>query len=511
MALRRLAILVLWPALAPSAIAPADAARQWRESHERAILDELVELLRLPNLPQDPASLRRNAEAVARLLERRGVATRLLETSGAPPVVYGELASAGARQTITFYAHYDGAPVEAARWYTGNPFRPVLMSTSLEAGGQPIPLPNPGWPSDPEWRLYARSAADDKAAIIALAVALEALRVRQLPLSSNVKFFVSGEHESGSPHLAQILRAHRALLRSDLWLFCDGAVHPNRQQQLVFGARGYAGIDLTVYGPRQELDSARYANWAPNPAFLLARLIASMRDDSGKVLIEGFHHGALPLGRAELQALAQVPNFDATLKRDLWLAETEGGTRTLAEALSLPALNLSGLLSGAVTRSGPGRIPALAKASLEVHLVAGMDHRLTVNRILEHIRKQGFYVTETEPGESLRRAHPRICYVERRPGFNPVRTPMDLELARRVIAAVEEARGPVIKLPALEASLPASTVAEILEVPAIFVPMANHDGNQHGANENLRLQNLWEGIEVMAALLALPAAEPASN
>jgi acetylornithine deacetylase/succinyl-diaminopimelate desuccinylase-like protein len=511
MALRRLAILVLWPALAPSAIAPADAARQWRESHERAILDELVELLRLPNLPQDQASLRRNAEAVARLLERRGVATRLLETSGAPPVVYGELASAGARQTITFYAHYDGAPVEAARWYTGNPFRPVLMSTSLEAGGQPIPLPNPGWPSDPEWRLYARSAADDKAAIIALAVALEALRVRQLPLSSNVKFFVSGEHESGSPHLAQILRAHRALLRSDLWLFCDGAVHPNRQQQLVFGARGYAGIDLTVYGPRQELDSARYANWAPNPAFLLARLIASMRDDSGKVLIEGFHHGALPLGRAELQALAQVPNFDATLKRDLWLAETEGGTRTLAEALSLPALNLSGLLSGAVTRSGPGRIPALAKASLEVHLVAGMDHRLTVNRILEHIRKQGFYVTETEPGESLRRAHPRICYVERRPGFNPVRTPMDLELARRVIAAVEEARGPVIKLPALEASLPASTVAEILEVPAIFVPMANHDGNQHGANENLRLQNLWEGIEVMAALLALPAAEPASN
>lgn len=511
MQLRRLAILALWPCWAPSAIAPADAARQWRESHERAILDELVELLRLPNSPQDPASLRRNAEAVARMLERRGVATRLLETSGAPPVVYGELTSAGARQTITFYAHYDGAPVEAERWYTGNPFRPVLMSTSLEAGGQPIPLPNPGWPSDPEWRLYARSAADDKAAIVALAVALEALRVRQLPLSSNVKFFVSGEHESGSPHLAQILRAHRALLRSDLWLFCDGAVHPSRQQQLVFGARGYAGVDLTVYGPRQELDSGRYANWAPNPAFLLARLIASMRDDSGKVLIEGFHHGVIPLGKAELQALAQVPNFDATLKRDLWLAETEGGPRTLAEALSLPALNLSGLLSGAVTRSGPGRIPALAKASLEVHLVAGMDHRLTVNRILEHIRKQGFYVTETEPGESLRLAHPRICYVERRPGYNPVRTPMDWELARRVIAAVEEARGPVIKLPALEASLPASTVAEILEVPAIFVPTANHDSNQHGANENLRLQNLWEGIEVMAALLALPAAEPASN
>ncbi len=507
----RLAILALWPILASSAAAPADAARQWRESHERAILDELVELLRLPNPPNDLAALRRNAEAIARMFERRGVATRLLESSGAPPVVYGELAGAGARQTLTFYAHYDGAPAEAGRWFTSGPYRPVLMSTLLEAGGQPIPLPNPGWPSDPEWRLYARSAADDKAAIVALAAALEAMRVRQVPLASNVRVFFQGEHESGSPHLVQILRAHRALLRSDLWLFCDGAVHPSRQQQLGFGARGYAGVDLTVYGPRRELDSGRYSNWAPNPAVLLARLIASMREDSGKVLIEGFHQGIVPLGKAELQALAQVPNFDGTLRRDLWLAETEGGARTLAEAMTLPALNVAGFECGALTRSSPGRIPALARASLEVHLVAGMDHRATVNRILDHIRKQGFHVTETEPGESVRRAYPKLCYAQRRPGFNAVRTPMDSELARRVIAAVEEARGPVIKLPALEASLPASTVAEVLEAPAVFVPTANHDGNQHAANENLRLQNLWEGIEVMAALLALPPPEAASK
>lgn len=511
MVLRLLAIAALGPALAAGALAPADAARQWRESHERAILDELVELLRLPNPPRDLASLRRNAEAIARTFERRGVAVRLLESSGAPPVVYGELANPAARQTITFYAHYDGAPAEAGRWYTGNPYRPVLMSTLVEAGGQPIPLPNPGWPSDPEWRLYARSAADDKAAIIALAVALEALRVRQVPLASNLKFFFQGEHESGSPHLERILRAHPSLLRSDLWLFCDGAVHRSRQQQLGFGARGYAAIDLTVYGPRQELDSGRYSDWAPNPALLLARLIASMRDDSGKVLIEGFHQGIVPLGKAELHALGQVPNFDGALRRELWLADTEGGPRTLAEAMSLPALNLAGFDSGAVARNSPGRIPALARASLEVHLVAGMDHRTTVNRILDHIRRQGFYVTETEPGESVRLAYPRVCYAERRPGFNAVRTPMDLDLARRVIAAVEQASGPVIKLPSLEASLPASTVAEILEAPAIFVPTANHDANEHGPNENLRLQNLWDAIEVMAALLALPPAEPASN
>jgi acetylornithine deacetylase/succinyl-diaminopimelate desuccinylase-like protein len=488
-------------------MAPADAARQWRETHERAILDEFVELLRLPNPPRDLAALRRNAEAIARIFERRGVQTRLLETSNAPPVVYGELASPGARQTITFYAHYDGYPAEPDRWYTRGPFRPVLMSTLLENGGQPIPLPNPGWPSDPEWRLYARSAADDKAAIIAMAAALEALRLRQVTIPSNLKFFFEGEQESASPHLGQVLRTHRQLLHSDLWLFCDGALHPNRQQQLVFGARGFAGLDLTVYGPRRELDGGQYSNWAPNPAFLLARLLGSMKDEAGKVLIERFYQDVVPLGKAELQAIAQIPNFDATLKRDLWLGETEGGSRTLAEALNLPALNLAAMAAGSAT----GQIPVVAKASLDVHLVKGMDHGATTARIIDHIRKHGFHVIETEPGERVRLAHPRVCFVERRPGYNPVRTPMDLDLSQRVVAAIEEARGPVIKLPTLGSSIPVSTVAEVLQAPAIIVPIANHDGNQHAQNENLRLQNLWDGIEVMAALLALPSPETGSN
>ena len=123
-------------------------AREWRESHERAILDEFVDILRIPNDGRDRLAMRRNAEAVARLFEKRGVQTRLLEASGGPPSVYGELIVPGAKQTLVFYAHYDGYPAEQKNWYTGDPFRPVLMSGPVEEGGQPIPLPNPGWPSD---------------------------------------------------------------------------------------------------------------------------------------------------------------------------------------------------------------------------------------------------------------------------------------------------------------------------------------------------------------------------
>jgi len=126
-----------------------------------------------------------------------------------------------------------------------------------------------------------------------------------------------------------------------------------------------------------------------------------------------------------------------------------------------------------------------------------------VDRILQHIRKQGFYVTETEPSEDIRVANEKVCKVSVGDGYNASRTPMDSRLIQQVISAVEHARGPVIKLPTMGGSLPLYAIEEILGAPAIIVPIANHDDNQHSYNENIRLQNLWDGIETMAALLAL--------
>ncbi len=485
-------------------LSPARAARQWRAAHERNILDEFVELLRIPNSGEDPSSMRRNAEFIARMFARRGVKTQFFTTEGAPPVVYGEILTPGARQTLVFYAHYDGQPADPAAWHSGDPYRPTLMSGPIETGGQPIALPQPGWPSDPEWRLYARSAGDDKAAIIALAAALDAVRHYNVPLHSNLKFFFEGEEESGSHHLERILREHENLLKGDVWFFCDGPVHPSRQQQIAFGARGIAEMELTVYGARRDLHSGHYGNWAPNPALMLARLLASMKDEKGDVLVKGFYNDVLPLGEVEKQAIAEAPERNDVLKRELWLAETEGN-RTLMEAINIPSLNIRGFASGAVGEQARNIIPATATASLESRLVKGMDHVRTLERIIEHIRAQGFYVTETEPGERERLFHPRVCRIRRGEGYNAVRTPMDAEISQRVIAALEQARGPIIKLPTLGASLPLYSFEKVLGARPIIVPIANHDDNQHTHDENLRLQNLWEGVETMAAILALDA------
>ncbi|MDX2030199.1 MAG: M20/M25/M40 family metallo-hydrolase [Blastocatellia bacterium] len=479
------------------------AAREYRIANEHEILAEYAQLLSLPNVAADRPNIARNAAFIQRMLERRGVKTRLLETPEAPPVVFGQIDVPGATRTVIFYAHYDGQPVEPAKWEGGDPFRPILRSAALDAGGKEIPFPAKGTAFDPEWRLYARSTGDDKAPIIAICAALDALRQRGIGLNANIRFFFEGEEEAGSPHLQQIVEKYGDLLKADAWLICDGPVDQTRRQQLYFGARGVTGLEVTVYGPRRELHSGHYGNWAPNPAMLLARLLASMKDDDGRVLVKGYYDGIAPLTAIEQRAFAEAPDNEALLRRELGIAWTEGGGKRLIELINQPSLNIRGFLSSSVGATARNVVPATATASLDLRLVKGLDHRVMVDRVVDHIRAQGFHVVETVPDEATRLKYPKIARVVREGGYNASRTPMDLPISQAVIRAVERARGPVIKMPTLGGSVPLYLFTDNLKTPCIGIPIANHDNNQHSSNENIRLQNLWDGIETMAALLTM--------
>ena len=192
-------LVSLVPALALAQGNPAaEAARRWRQQHERAILDEFVALLSIPNVSRDRDNVQRNAELIVKMMAARGVAARLVSVDGANPVVFGEIRTPGASRTIVFYAHYDGQPLDPKEWTTP-PFAPVLRNGPVDRGGAIIPLPPPGTTLDPEARLYARSAGDDKAPIISLLTALDAIRAAGLGMQSNVKFVFDGEEEAGSP------------------------------------------------------------------------------------------------------------------------------------------------------------------------------------------------------------------------------------------------------------------------------------------------------------------------
>ena len=498
------AALCLLPCVVTAQTNPAAlAGRKWRQAHERAIVDEFVSLLSIPNIARDRENIQKNAQAIARMLEKRRIPAKLVSVPGSNPVVFGEIRTPGATRTIVFYAHYDGQPLDPGEW-NSPPFEPTLRDGPLESGGKTIPLAAPGSLFNPEARIYARSAADDKAPIIAIVTAVDAIRAAGLTMRANIKFAFEGEEEAGSANLEKILAANKDLFAGDLWLMCDGPVHQTRRQSIVFGARSGVTLDLTVYGPRMELHSGHYGNWAPNPALTLARLLTSMKDESGRVLPSTFGDDIDPLTALERRAISAAPAICRQLARDFWLGSTDGAPRTLTELITLPSLNIRGMASSRVGAHASNVIPATATASFDIRLVKGMDVRRTTDRVIEHIRKQGFFVVDTEPGADTRREHPKVArLVVSRGASNAVRTPMDLPISQEVIRTAESVHGDVVTLPMMGGNLPLESVERPLQTRTIVIPMGNHDNNQHSFDENLRLQNLWDGIELMAALLAM--------
>ena len=471
-------------------------AREWRAQHEREILREFVDLLALPNLASDAPNIQKNAAAVRALMEKRGLQTQLLTLGDAPPIVVGDLRAAGATRTIAFYAHYDGQPVDRAKWKS-DPWKPVMR----DATGQDV-----DWQTaktiDPEWRLYARSAGDDKAPIIGMLAALDALRASQQKPSVNLRFVFEGEEEAGSPHLAQYLEKYPVVLRPDAWVLCDGPVHQSRQMELFFGARGVVDLELTVYGPSKGLHDGHYGNWVPNPIVRLTHLLDSMRDESGRILIAGFYDEVKAPSEAEQAALGRIPDVEAELRREFGIGATEGDGKPLNELLLRPALNIRGIEAGHVGAMASNTIQNEARASLDFRLVPNETPESIKPLVERHLVKEGYTIVREPPSAAARAEHAKIVRLDWGAGYPPARTSLELPLSREIAALMSAAGHAPVLLPMVGGSIPMYLFQQPNDTPVIGLPMANHDDNQHSSDENLRLQNLWDGVEVYAALFA---------
>ena len=497
----------------PSRAAPALKAaqvvqeiRDYRMNNEDRIVRELTEFLAIPNVASDAENIQKNAVRLQAMLEARGIETHLLPITGRGPVVFGKLNTPNARRTVIFYAHYDGQPVDASAWTDGKPFEPALRSGSIESGGQRIEFPSnsaqhPAIYSD-DWRIYARSSSDDKSPIVALLAALDALRANKIALAVNLKLILEGEEEDGSQNLERVLLAHKNLLDADLLISGDGPVHQSGRPLIFFGNRGILGFQVTTYGAIRALHSGHYGNWVPNPGFSLARLLTSMKSADGKVLIDGFYDDIVPLNTTEKDALAAMPNNDGDVQRELEFAKPQGGQH-LAESLQFPSLNIRGLRSAYVGEQTQNVVPEKAVAAIDIRLVKGEDPDQKFEQVLKHIRKQGFYVTADEPSKEERLAHAEIARVVRDSSNYPAsRTSMELPVSQALIKTVQEGtNGETVVAPMLGGSVP-MYIFENLGMPWIGVPIVNYDNHQHSSDENLRLGQLWRGIEVYGAILA---------
>ncbi|MFZ9981818.1 MAG: M20/M25/M40 family metallo-hydrolase, partial [Cyclobacteriaceae bacterium] len=279
--------IILSPFITTAQPESVQAVRRWIGMESHNILGEFSRLLSIPNHASDSVNIRRNADLLVEIFNKRGFSMQLLEYPGSPPVVYGERIVPGATRTLCFYVHYDGQPADPSGW-KNNPFKPVLYDKAMYQGGKQIPFPKVGDTVSEEWRIYARSASDDKAPIISLMAAIDGLRNARIDYTSNIKLFFDGEEESSSPHVSSILKKYKHLFEDvTAWMLVDGPVFQTGAPTLKFGGRGVTAMELTVFGPIRPLHSGHYGNYAPVPGQMLSGLLHSMKDDQGNVLVEG--------------------------------------------------------------------------------------------------------------------------------------------------------------------------------------------------------------------------------
>jgi acetylornithine deacetylase/succinyl-diaminopimelate desuccinylase-like protein len=472
-----------------------------------SILSEYKALLSIPNIATDFKNIKRNGELLAKMFEKRGFEMQLLEVEGAPPIVFGEHEVPNATRTLCLYAHYDGQPVDRDYW-KHDPFDPVLYEGIMDQADTPISDPQAGDLIDEEWRIYARSASDDKAPIIALAAAVDALKNSNIAYTSNIKLFFDGEEEISSPHIEQYLTTYAELFEDiTVWLLFDGAVYPTGEPSFNFGSRGVTGMQLTVYGASRPLHSGHYGNWAPVPGQLLARLLASMKADDGTVLIDGYYDTVAPISAFERQQIAQAPDIDALIKEDLGLGFTEGNGEKLAERVLLPSLTIRGLSSGSVGDKTMNVIPDKAIAELGIRLVQGNDPEAMLDLIEAHIRKEGWRIIYDDPDHETRKKYAKLVKVVRdKNGFPAAKVSMDQPEIMQIVNGLKAfTNDKGVFLPGSGASNRIKgLIFNQLKKPGISITMVNRDNNQHAANENVRIGNIWLGVEMIAVLLTLP-------
>lgn len=513
---RFLVFLILWLCLvfivvygqAVSRKQLLNEVRSYRQAHEHAIVREFFEFLSIPNVSHDRENTRKNAIFIKKMMEKRGIGVQVLETPG-NPVIYGELkVNAVEAKTLLFYIHYDGQPVDPSKWIDSEPFKPVLRPGKMEADAntpKPIPLPPVGKPFHEDWRIYARSASDDKAPLIAILTALDAINHAGIPLKHHLKFILEGEEEAGSPNLRYFLEKYKHLLGGDVLFMCDGPGYFSGDPTLFYGARGITSISVTIYGPNVSLHSGHYGNWAPNPAMRLAQLLSTMKDEKGKVTIKGFYDTVVPLSELEKNALKTIPPYDDDLKKLYGFSLPESGEVSLMESILYPSLNVNGLESGWVGKLARTIVPAAAVASIDIRLTKGNDPVDMVQKVTDHIKLQGYHVVTDEPDRETRMKYPFIVrVVQEEKGYRAARTSMDLPISKQVIDALTGySPGKLVLIPCLGGSLPIYIFEDVLGIPFIGLPVVNYDNNQHQHNENLRIGHLWQAVETFAAVIQL--------
>jgi acetylornithine deacetylase/succinyl-diaminopimelate desuccinylase-like protein len=480
------------------------------QKHVQENIQEFFDMLALPNDATSAGDIRGNADFIETAFRRRGFATAQLADNGRP-LVFAEFGrKVPGAKTILFYMHFDGQPVVPQQWAQKSPWTATLKVHDDSGKWHDIDREKLTTGAlDPDARLFARSASDDKGPIMMFLDAFDTLADVGLAPAMNVKVLLDSQEEKGSPNIAAVARANRERLKADALVINDGPLHESGERTIMFGNRGSASARLTVYGPKSPLHSGHYGNFAPNPAERLAALIASMKDADGRVLVRGYYD-SVKLTDAERRILAEVPDDEKAIMRRIGIAKREAIGANLQEALQYPSLTVRGMAAASTGDKAANIIPHQAVAEIGVRTTPGAPPDDLFAAIEAHIRAQGYYLATGEPTDEERAAHDRIASFTRLDGSRAAFTPLDAAIGQWAQAALAKtfAKGGVpanvVRIRMMGATVPTEALVEALDIPFVIVPMVHNDNNQHSFDENLRIGHLLSGTRAFTGLLLTP-------
>lgn len=473
---------------------------QLTEDHWQHGLNLLREIVAIPNDAMIPSQIEPNIQWTESQFEQRDWSTQRLATGGAPLLLV-EKSQANAKKTVLFYFHMDGQAVDRSKWNQSNPYQAVLKEQNASGNWDSIPFSLLTNQFNPDWRIFARSSSDDKGPVAMFLTGWDAISKAGLSPDYSIKIIFDFEEEQGSPKLPAAVIQHQSALSADMMLIMDGPRHISNEPTLTYGARGISEMTLTAYGPRVSQHSGHYGNYAPNPALMLAQLLASMKDESGRVTIPGFYDG-INLTEKEMEILRSVPDDEATIMQKIGIARTDQVGQTYQESIQYPSLNIRGISSGWVGAEARTIVPATAVAEIDMRLVPESDPVRLFDLIENHIKAEGFYLIDREPTEEERQTQLKILSMKKSIAYQAFRTPMDSEAGAWLRKAMRKAFGKdPVQIRISGGSIPISPFVDALGIPAVTIPTVNADNNQHSPNENIRLGNYKEGIKTIISVL----------
>lgn len=471
-------------------------SQNFEQKLKPAIL-ELKDFIGIPNDALVAQDILKNISWLEEKFKERGFETQVLETEGSP-LFLAELPKVKRAKTILFYMHLDGQSVDPSKWNQNDPYQAELKSLK-DGKFSSIDWNQLEGDINEEWRIFGRSASDDKGPIIMLLQAIDLLKENKQKIRFNVKVILDSEEEKGSKPLPNAVKKYRDILAADYLIINDGPLHVSDNPTLVFGCRGITTINLTTYGPIKPQHSGHYGNYAPNPGFRLAQLLATFKDKNGKVLIDGYYDG-ITIDDNTAAVLKSVPDDEAQIRQNLAIKSPESVGGYYQEALQYPSLNIRGLSSGWTGKKARTIVPESATAAIDIRLVPESDGTRLKELVKKHIQQQGFYITNTSPTLEERMEHNKIIMFESSSVTNPFRTDLDVPFASWLEDTLDDDN--LVKIRIMGGTVPIATFINELDIPAIIIPMVNPDNNQHSPNENLKIKNVKYGIETFYKILS---------